>query len=122
MKLQLEEAAGRCVFTGYGKGYVAVNHRRFETPVLVMPESILPWEVSAFPALAPEHFAGLLVHRPEIVLLGTGATLRFPAPSLTHALAAAAVGLEVMDTHAACRTFNILTSEGRRVLAAIFVE
>lgn len=122
MKLQLEEAAGRCVFTGYGKGYVAVNHTRFETPVLVLPESILPWEVSAFAALSPEHFAGLLAHAPEIVLLGTGATLHFPAPSLTRALATAAVGLEVMDTHAACRTFNILTSEGRRVLAAIFVE
>ena len=71
---------------------------------------------------ALEHFAGLLTHAPEIVLLGTGAVLHFPGPALTHPLTAAGVGLEVMDTPAACRTFNILTSEGRRVLAAVFVE
>lgn len=122
MKLQLEQAAGRCVFTGYGAGYVEVNHTRHERPVLVIPESVQPWDVSAFSVLAPEHFSELLAHVPEIVLLGTGATLRFPEPALTRPLAHAGVGLEVMDTRAACRTFNILTSEGRRVLAAVFVE
>ncbi|HET7157715.1 MAG TPA: MTH938/NDUFAF3 family protein, partial [Burkholderiales bacterium] len=63
----------------------------------------------------------LLTTRPEIILFGSGATLRFPRPELTRAIAAAAVGLETMDTAAACRTYNVLTAEGRQVLAALLV-
>jgi uncharacterized protein len=122
MKLHLEQAAGRCVFTGYGAGYVVVNHSKHVVPVLVTQESIQPWNVSTYAALAGEHLAALLAFHPEIVILGTGATLRFPDPAVTRPLAAAGVGVEVMDTQAACRTFNILTSEGRRVIAAVFVE
>lgn len=122
MKLQLEPAAGRCVFTGYGAGYVAINNVRHESPVLVMAESIHPWNVSTYSALAPEHFSELLAHTPEIVLLGTGATLRFPPPRIAYPVTAAGVGFEVMDTPAACRTFNILTGEGRRVLAAVLID
>lgn len=122
MKLQLEEAAGRCVFTGAGRGYVAVNHTRHECSLLVMGNELRPWTATAFEALASEHFAELLSWKAEIVLLGTGAMLRFPAGALTAPLAAAGVGLEVMDTRAACRTFNVLTAEGRQVLAAVFPE
>ena len=122
MKLQLEQAAGRCVFTGYGSGYVTVNHTRHERAIVVTPDAVEPWDVSAFSSLEPAHFDRLLAHVPEIVLLGTGAQLRFPAHALTRPLAAARVGLEVMDTPAACRTFNILIGEGRRVLAAILIE
>jgi uncharacterized protein len=60
--------------------------------------------------------------RSEVVLLGTGTRQRFPSPRLTRALMDARIGLEVMDTHAACRTYNILVGEGRRVAAALFVE
>lgn len=122
MKLQLEQTAGRCVFTGYGTGYVAVSQTHYERPIVVTYDAVEPWEVSDFSALGSEHFARLLAHDPEIVLLGTGSQLRFPPPALTRPFSAAGVGLEVMDTHAACRTFNILSSEGRRVLAAVFVE
>jgi len=122
MKLQLEAAAGRCMFTGYGAGYVAVNHGRHEVPVLVTQESIQPWNVGSYASLAGEHLAALLAFQPEIVILGTGSTLRFPDPAVTRPLAAARVGLEIMDTPAACRTFNILIGEGRRVIAAVFVE
>jgi uncharacterized protein len=122
MKLQLEQSAGRCVVTGYGTGYVAVNHTRHERAIVVTSDAVEPWDVSHFSSLAPAHFECLLAHAPEIVLLGTGARLHFPPPALTSPLAAAGVGLEVMDTHAACRTFNILTAEGRRVIAAIIIE
>ena len=122
MKLQLEQAAGRCVFTGYGNGYVAVNDVRHGYPVVVMADTLKAWEVATFESLAVGHFAGLLALSPEIVLLGTGALLRFPAPALTQPLTAAWVGVEVMDTRAACRTFNVLSAEGRRVLAAVFVD
>ena len=66
-------------------------------------------------------FKFLLALEPEIVLLGTGATLRFPRPALSHCLTQAHIGLEVMDTAAACRTYNILVAEGRRVLAALLL-
>jgi uncharacterized protein len=122
MKLQLEQTAGRCVFTGYGNGYVSVNEVRHDGPVVVIGDTLTAWEVTAFETLAAGHFENLLALSPEIVLLGTGATLRFPAPALTKPLTAAGVGIEVMDTRAACRTFNVLSSEGRRVLAAVFVE
>jgi hypothetical protein len=75
-----------------------------------------------FDSLRPEDFDALLDLRREIVLLGTGRRQRFPHPRLTMALARAGVGVEVMDTAAACRTYNILMSEGRRVLAAISQE
>jgi len=59
--------------------------------------------------------------QPDIVVLGTGASLRFPHPRLTRALLEQRIGLEVMDTAAACRTFNILAAEGRRVAAALML-
>ena len=75
----------------------------------------------ALGALKAGDFAGLLQHRPELVLLGTGATQRFPHPRLLSALSDARVGVEMMDTRAACRTFNILIAEDRRVVAALIV-
>ena len=77
---------------------------------------------TAFEALRPEDFEAVLALRPEIVLLGTGRRQRFPRPHLTAALARGGIGVEVMDTAAACRTYNILMSEGRRVLLAAFVQ
>src|SRR5690606_27349610 len=107
---------------GYGEGYVSINDRRFEHALVVAPEGeVIDWDAASFDELAPRHFEALLEHSPEIVILGTGSKLRFPHPRLTQPLARAAVGLEVMDSHAACRTYNILMAEGRAVVAAIFV-
>ena len=72
--------------------------------------------------LKPEDFERLVQFEPEIVVFGTGTLLRFPHPRLTAALASARIGLEVMDTPAACRTFNILIGEDRKALAAVLVE
>ena|SRR5438128_1743612 len=123
MKFHVTQLAGQHVFTGYGDGYVAVNHERFERPVIVTPgEAVRDWDAASFEALTAAHFERLLDLEPEIVLLGTGAVIRFPRPDLTRALTQARVGFEVMDTKAACRTYNILTSEGRQVVAAMLVE
>lgn len=122
MKFHLTTAADRNVFTGYGAGYVVINQQRYDYPVVVLPEqAVQRWEVTSFDALTAEQFSSLLTTRPEIILFGSGATLRFPRPELTRAIAAAAVGLETMDTAAACRTYNVLTAEGRQVLAALLV-
>jgi len=109
-------------FTGYGDGYVLVNGERREASLIVLPERILDWPVGAFAELAEAHFAQIAELGPEVVLLGTGARQRFPQARLTAPLARAGVGLEVMDVQAACRTYNILMAEDRRVVAALLLE
>lgn len=121
MKLQPVHVPGQNVFTGYGPGFVAINQVRHGNHLLVTADRIMPWDISGFEALQATHFEYLLSLQPEIVVFGTGATLRFPGPNLTKLMARAGVGLEVMDSHAACRTYNILTAEGRKVLAAILI-
>ena len=122
MKLHLAQAPGKNFFTGYGDGYVAVNQTRHERHLLVMSDRLVPWDVPGFDSLAPPVFEQMLAMDPEIVILGTGAALRFPPPDLMRPLTAAGVGTEVMDSRAACRTYNILSAEGRRVLAAVLIE
>ncbi len=121
LKLHLNSADGRHQFTGYGEDHVRVNGRRLDFGLVVGP-TLLEREVFrglAFEALEIAHFEWLRAQGAEIVLLGTGPRLRFPHPSLTRPLIEAGIGLEVMDTGAACRTYNLLASEGRRVLIAI---
>jgi uncharacterized protein len=120
MKLHADTHGSLNTVTAYGTGYVEINRQRYEGPVLVRPEGeVLLWGVAGFDALAHEHFEALLAHAPDVVLLGTGERQRFPHPRLTAPLVQVRIGVEVMDTRAACRTYNILMSEGRRVLAAL---
>lgn len=105
--------------SAYGPGFVIVNGARHTAPVIVLPDRVLPWELAGFEALAPAHAAALAALAPELVLLGTGPRQRFPHPALLQPLARARIGVEVMDTHAACRTYNILVAEGRRAAAAL---
>lgn len=122
MKLHLERAPLLNTFTGYGSGYVVVNGQRIEKSVVVLPERIIAdWGATGFEALAPEHLAVLATLGREIVLLGTGAALRFPRPEILRPLIEAGVGVEVMDVHAACRTYNILLAEERKVAAALLL-
>ncbi|MEO8717847.1 MAG: Mth938-like domain-containing protein [Burkholderiales bacterium] len=122
MKLHASARTHLNTFTGYGEGYVMVNGERRESSLIVQPENLQAWPVSAFTALAEAHFAQLAALGPEVVLLGTGRRLRFPHPRLSAPLARAGIGLEVMDIQAACRTYNILMAEERRVLAALIFE
>lgn len=122
MKLHLSKTDGLNTFTGYGEGYVAVNGIQYTRNVAVLPGQLLAdWTDASFDTLAESDFAKLAELQPEILLLGTGTTLRWPAPQLLQPLMLARIGLEVMDTQAACRTYNILVAEGRRVAAAILI-
>jgi uncharacterized protein len=122
MKFHLSTPNGNVV-TGQGPGWVRVGTQEFRTGIVLTPDTVIPeWAGAGFDALTESDFAGLLAYAPEIVLLGTGATIRFPHPRLTRALSEARVGVEVMDTPAACRTFNILAAEGRKVVAALIVD
>lgn len=122
MKLHLAQLSGTNQFTGYGPGYVSVNSTRHAGHLLVMADQLLPWDVPGFESLAAPAFARMLAFEPEIVVLGTGAVLHFPPRDVLRPLASGGVGVEVMDSRAACRTYNILSAEGRRVLAAVIVE
>ena len=122
MKLHADTPTGSNVFTGYGEGYVLVNRQRFERSMVVMPERLwTQWGASTFEALIEDHFAALATLQCEVLLLGTGSRLRFPRPELTRPLAIARIGLEVMDVPAACRTYNIVMAEGRKVAAALLL-
>jgi uncharacterized protein len=120
LKLHLESVGALNTFTGYGEDYVMVNGERHARSVIVLPERILrDWTPAAFDDLAPEHFAALADLGREIVLLGTGTRQRFPRPEILLPLLRAGVGVEVMDLQAACRTYNILMAEQRKVAAAL---
>ncbi|WP_091138685.1 Mth938-like domain-containing protein [Nitrosospira sp. Nsp14] len=122
MKLHLSGMTGQNMFTGYGAGHVMINHARYERSLIVLPDRIIEdWNANAFEDITAEHFDFVLSLQPEMVLFGTGATLRFPHPRLTRGLIQVGIGVEVMDTAAACRTYNILTAEGRRVAAALLI-
>jgi uncharacterized protein len=123
VKLHLTGSVNLNLFTAYGEGYVAVNGRRIESSVIVLPERIVEdWGATRFDALTAAHMAALAGLDREIVLLGTGGLLRFPRPELMRPMVQAGLGIEVMDLRAACRTYNILASEGRRVAAALLFD
>ncbi len=121
MKFHLSTPAGNVV-TAQGEGWVRVGTQEYRSPIVLLADAIVEgFAPEGFDALTEGDFTALLAHSPEVVLLGTGASLRFPHPRLTRALAEAGVGVEVMDTAAACRTFNILAADGRRVVAALLL-
>ena len=122
MKLHASGPTSLNTFSGYGAGFVLVNGVRHDGNLIVLPEHLQPWPVAGFEALAPGDFEVLAGLKPEVVLLGTGAKIRFPHPALTRVLAAARIGVEVMDNQAACRTYNILMAEERKVAAALLFD
>lgn len=122
MKFHLSTFAGHLV-TGTGPGWIRIGATTYHQSLVLTSTSVAEgWASSGFGGLTTADFEALLPTNPEVVLLGTGREIRFPHPRLTQALANAGVGLEVMDTAAACRTYNILAAEGRRVTAALLLE
>jgi uncharacterized protein len=122
LKLHRETPTAQNTFTGYGPGYVMVNDKRIEKSVVVLPERIISdWQAGRFEELTAEHFAALASLGSEILLLGTGDRLRFPRAEILRPLTEAGIGIEVMDVPAACRTYNILMAEERKIAAALLL-
>lgn len=120
MKFHLSLAEGN-VITGSGPGWVRVGIETHSVSLVIVPDGILtPW-VPTFEALDEAAFDSIKALTPEIVLLGTGAKQRFPHPRLYRALTDAHIGVEVMDSGAAARTYNIIAAEGRRPAAALIL-
>ena len=134
MKFSLESSSGNTI-VAYDTGMIRIHQpslrradnsesgfRTITGSVVITPEALIePWTPTAVSTLLVAHLQQVLEFQPEIVLLGTGRRLHFPAAELMHACYQAGAGFEVMDTGAACRTYNILTGEGRRVVAALFM-
>ena len=123
MKLHADKADAYAI-TAYGEGWVAVNGRQQTASLVLTAAGMQAWNCSRFEDLTPAHFEALLAdpaQRPELVVFGSGACLRFARPALLQTLMAQRIGIETMDTPAACRTYNILAGEGRRVTAALLI-
>jgi len=123
VKLHLSNSAGLNLFTAYGDDYVAVNHEKHEKNLIVLPTSIISvWSAATPATLSEADMQKLLELDSEIILLGTGGRQRFPPGALMRPFASARIGLEIMDLKAACRTYNILVAEGRKVAAALLFD
>ncbi len=123
MKLYADPRPTFHVVTSLGPGYVAVDAQRYERSLLLQADRLDPaWGPAHPDMLSAAHLAPLAGIGCDLVLLGTGERQRFPAPAVLRPLIEARIGVEVMDTAAACRTYNILVAEGRKVAAALIVE
>jgi uncharacterized protein len=122
MKFILDDISEGHSIQRYDRGEISVSGTICRQSCIVLPDRIITaWRPGSFFELDMEDFSFLADLAPEIIILGTGAKQHFPHPGLTEPLMKSRIGLEVMDTAAACRTYNILMSEGRRVAAALFM-
>ena len=123
MKLHATSTQQYQTITAYDEHGVEINAVPHRKSLLVMPEMApVDWPVFSFDALSAEHFAQIDAVNPDVVILGTGARQRFIHPQLIAALTARRIGVETMDNPAACRTYNILMAEGRRVALALILD
>ncbi|MCF1181847.1 Mth938-like domain-containing protein [Marichromatium gracile] len=120
MKFAQTEDADSNRVQGYGPEGTQIRDRRYTHALLVSAERLDPdWGPARAEALTPEHIAALLEGDPQVIVIGTGARQVFPDPAVYREAIARGVGVEFMDTGAACRTFNILLAEDRRVVAGL---
>lgn len=123
MKLHSTPTAGLLAITAYDAATVSVNGRVLSRSFILTPERLIEnWLPPSFEALSEADMTVLATLDCPVVLLGTGRRQRFPAPALLRPFIERRIGIEVMDSHAACRTYNILLAEGRAVAAALILE
>ena len=126
MKLQPDRLDVQSIL-GYGPGWIGLANNgvaeKVERSIVIGSSGEkLDWNCVRFEDLTEEHFTQLADSQPELVIFGSGSRLRFAPPALMRGLMQKRIGIETMDTLAACRTYNILAGEGRRVIAALLIE
>jgi uncharacterized protein len=122
MQLELERNSGNFV-RAFSAGVLEIGERVFDRPVLISIDRIIEnWTPPSPPDMTIRDLAMAIELDPEVIVLGTGTQQRFPAATLFSEVLGRGIGLEVMDTRAACRTYNILASEYRRVVAALLLR
>jgi uncharacterized protein len=122
MKLELDHNNITYQIQSANSQNVTINHQVYARSIILMPESMTDWTAESFDTLEVTHFQQIAALHPELVLLGTGSQIRFPASALLVPLLEQRIGIEVMDTPAACRTYTILAAEGRTVAAALLFK
>ena len=122
MALHLNTDSNMYLFTGHGEGYVSINGKRYHQPLVVAATEVRSdWPATDFAGLDASHFDYFLGLKPDVLLFGTGTRQQFARPELYRALVQARIAVEFMDTAAACRTYNILVAEDRKVVAAVLL-
>ncbi|MCX7042654.1 MAG: Mth938-like domain-containing protein [Gammaproteobacteria bacterium] len=122
MQLTLENPDFRYTLRGADGRGALVNEQRLETSFILAPNQLIQdWRPRAIADLRPEDLLPLLDLSPSVVLLGSGASLVFPSAAVMAACLTRGIGMEVMDNAAAARTFNVLATEGRKVVAAFLL-
>ena len=122
MNLELDIYSSGYAIRGYDQDGVRINDLRFTTSLILTPTLLKEdWLPQSVAELTTEHLAPIIELAPEIVLLGTGVQLLFPQPEINGVFINAGTGFEVMDTPAACRSYMVLASEGRNVVAALII-
>lgn len=123
MKIELENSTSSSRrISAYSSGRISIDEKDYTSSLVLSAHSIEPdWPPADVSELKPVHFNPIIAMEPEIVILGTGSSLVFPAPHLLTALYDKNIGIEVMDTGAACRSYNFLLGEGREVVAALIM-
>ena len=122
MKFDLQNDGDIHTITSFAKDHILIGERRFTSSVIVTSDFVDHWQIDSLSELSAEDFENTIQHKPEMVILGTGNKAQFPHPSLTKPLINAQIGLEVMDTAAACRTYNVLVGDYRRVVALLWLD
>ncbi|WP_140627559.1 Mth938-like domain-containing protein [Pseudorivibacter rhizosphaerae] len=123
MKLHPDRIDGVNVIAGYTESTITVNGQPWRESLLLPARgAVAGWSCERFEDLTAEHFQAVAALKPELVIFGSGARLRFAKPELLRPLIELHVGIETMDTAAACRTYNILVAEGRDVVAALLLQ
>lgn len=123
MKFTLEGAAPANLIRGYSDSEIRIGGHTVRGSCIVSAETLITaWEPASFAALTTAHLEAILALTPEVVILGTGPRQQFPAAEIRALLASRGVGLEAMALGPACRTFNVLVQEERRVAAGLFLR
>lgn len=122
MKLHQEISSNTLLITHYEKQSISVNREVQHANFILTPQQIVPWQATRFAELSAEDIRAVAILQPELLILSTGSSQRFPSPALLRPLIEARIGWEVMDVGSACRTYNILAAEGRKVAAAFLLN
>ena len=123
MKLQPDKQPSLNTVSAYGPNYIEINAQRYTQSLLLSPESpVIEWSCTRFEDIKIEDFEQIAKLDPAVVIFGSGQRIRFPQAALIAPLIARNIGLETMDLQAACRTYNVLMAEGRKVVAALLIE
>jgi uncharacterized protein len=123
MQISLDTGSGAYTIRSYSAGEIKINDRTLSHSLIITPTQLIePWAPNTLQELQASDLELILGMRPEIVLLGTGAKMLFPDPKLLAPFLERGIGIEFMDTGAACRTFNVLVGESRNAVAALLIR